>query len=352
MIKEFPTEILSERHHLTDQQLSDLFGRQVIIGGINDKISGLETVNAFIMITDELRRTGVDYLTLKGPLLSWRLYKDPVRRRYRDIDILVDAGSVQAVTAVLQKAGYVPDGPSWPCNEKLRKLMIRHRRHISYSHPVRLVIFEIHWRFLADCPVSHGRLDEIIKENEKEIEFAGRNFKVLSNDLELLFLIIHGGLHSWFRLKWLLDVDTYLKTQTINWDNFRYLASELRADRLVRLCKSIHQIYFPWGPDIPIQVQGKASETLVKHCRKMIENEIPDPTSLKEIARTIYYSSISFPGMRYKLDVLSNYLYVSEFFSSNGSYNLLTVSWFFIKRFFRLTTTREALAPSPWGKVG
>jgi hypothetical protein len=45
--------------------------------------------------------------------------------------------------------------------------------------------------------------------NLSQLSFAGRTFTVLNPELDLLYLVIHGGLHGFFRLKWLVDIKIF-----------------------------------------------------------------------------------------------------------------------------------------------
>ena len=90
-----PPEILKSRHRLSAEQINLLAGGRVIEESYEEKAGTLVKVAEFIKVTDLLRAGGIDFIPLKGPLLSFRLYGDATTRRYGDIDILVDPASME-----------------------------------------------------------------------------------------------------------------------------------------------------------------------------------------------------------------------------------------------------------------
>lgn len=69
-------------------------------------------------VRDLLERAGIRYLTVKGPALAVLTTGDVGARGYGDVDVLVDPGSVAAVTDLLEESGWrstvpLPDPTGW-----------------------------------------------------------------------------------------------------------------------------------------------------------------------------------------------------------------------------------------------
>jgi hypothetical protein len=142
------------------------------------------------------------------------------------------------------------------------------------------------------------KLDSLIAANLSEITFEGRSFRVLSTELELLYLVMHGGIHSWRRLKWLVDINTFLINFKIDREKFHAMAAELRASRLVSLANYLLSVYFPAGPTIPWN--NEKIRFMKSHTNRRI-NSADEPENVKMKLNRLRFSFICYPGWRYKL---------------------------------------------------
>ncbi len=315
-ITDISPEILKERHRLSPRQINSLFGREVIQESLEEKKAALETVAEFIRVTDALREEGISFIPLKGPLLSYRLHADATFRFYRDLDILVDVADINITAFILEKLGYGAETAAWPKESRRQKRIIVHTNEFSFFNPAKQLVIELHWRLLKIPVVSFSRLGELVRENTMILNFTGRSFSVLSNEMELLYLAVHGGTHWWNRLKWHTDIDAFLKTRTIDWKRFAGLTSELKAGRMVALCNEMLAEYIPGGSIIP-DVEP-ACPFMVKFSHKMIRSQKELTADFySRIAYSIYYTLISFPGIKYKVKVIRDYLFVLEYYGSN-----------------------------------
>jgi len=336
-IRDIEPEILKGHHRLGAQQINSLLGEGVAEERIEDKLVALEMVNEFIRITDALRDSAISFVPLKGPVLSYRLYGDPTARVYWDIDILVEASSLSKAADVLIGLGYLPESAEMLRNKREVKILARHTNELAFQNAVTKITVELHWRLLNVPPVSDSRLEDIIRMNSTVVEFAGRSFTVLNNELELLYLSIHGGLHWWHRLKWLVDIDDFLKIHKINKERFILLANEFKAWRIVGLCNEILGEYFPHCKKLP--VIGKAEKFMVIFSKKRIESQTePINDFYGRAFASVRYSLVSFPGLKYKLKTIRNYLFVVHYYGNNRF--LSTLPLFYVYGPLRLLAER------------
>lgn len=312
-------ELLKSRHRLTAQQINALFGRRIMAETIEEKIVVLELVNEFLVITDALRSDGISFIPLKGPLLSYRIYNDATFRHFRDLDILIDQRSIDRSIEILENSGYLLHEQGWSENRLTRKVWIDNHHHFTLEHPEKQVIIELHWHLLGNFGINLSNVKTLVQKNQSEVEFGGRHFKVLSNEMELLYMIIHGSLHFWGRLKWLYDVNSFNKNSTINYKKFKELTNGLNAGRLVALFNVIGKEYFP---DIQI-IDGfnTVPKYMIRYSLKRIkEEDYKNPENIKTIIQGLRFTIMSFTGIRFKSRSFKSYFLSSLFFGRIGSF--------------------------------
>ncbi len=318
-IKYISPEILRDYHRLSLRQVNSLFGVVVFPEVIEERIKEFEIVKEYLSIYDGLYAEKIGFIPLKGPVLSYRLYEDATTRNYNDIDILIEEQNIVRTKAYFEETGYRIDYIVWPEAKVLQQRLIRHINHISVSNPEKGITIEIHWRLLRTPAISFSAFGNLVNQNLTTLSFAGRSFSVLNNELELLYLIIHGGLHFWMRLKWLLDVDIFLKTQKIDWERFSQLTNDLKADRMLALCREIYNEYFTEGIDI--FCNSSVSHRMIDYSRKrIIDERKTDSGSLKWVFQNFWFTLIAFPGIRYKIRHINNFLFMSIYSGRIGSF--------------------------------
>ncbi|MBN1670758.1 MAG: nucleotidyltransferase family protein [Kiritimatiellae bacterium] len=162
---------------------------------------------------------GVQAIPFKGPVLAARLYGDVSRRRFTDLDFLVEARDMRRAKDALSAAGYRP------------------RLDLTEAEE------QAHWRAGWECALfgPDGRYSvEIdsglaarhfgvtldvaaLKAERVELEVDGRPVRALSAENLLPILCVHGTKHLWRRLIWSADVCALLAA-----------ASELDAETVLR----------------------------------------------------------------------------------------------------------------------
>lgn len=312
-VRDIAYDVLLQRHRLTSRQVNLLLGERVLAEDVNGKLADLETLDEFIRVADAFNAAGMVFIPLKGPVLSYRLYGDATTRYYRDLDILVEWHQAGMADEILSGLGYAACSPPWPAEKKHQQRLMKHTNQLSYEHISTHRIIELHWRLLDVTPVSNRRLEEIIRCNTMPFSFAGRSFTVLSDEMELLYLVIHGGLHFFRRLKWLVDADLFLRTREIDRDRFTALACELKASRLIALFRAIQSIYFPGHTTIP------CSSLPIRYMVTLSERKIgstgdDEHDTIRGIMQSLFYRLIAFPGIRYKVRTVLNFMFVPEYY--------------------------------------
>lgn len=336
-IKDISPEILISRHRLSVQQVNSIYNKSLVKESIENKVKNLQVVNEFLRIADALKNERIDFIPLKGPLLSFRLYNDPTYRSFNDLDLLVSPEDITRAISKLNQLGYKSESGEWPGKPHSQNNIIRHSNEYPFIKTDTGQLVELHWNLLPNLVVDQPTLKQLIVTNITEINFAGRTFKVFADELELLFLVMHGGSHWWRRLKWLIDISVSIKNRDLNWGKYHELESALKAHRMTALCNSMLTEYFPECPLIPGSIS--ANKFLVGFSKKRIlSQKETDEDFYQRIVKSVYYSLISYPGLQHKIRTIRSYLFVKEYYKENRLFSFLPL--FYIYGPFKLFLKR------------
>ena len=263
-------DILYNRHRLSYPQIDSLLGTNHKELYQKDIIENFKVIREFIVVTDEFRKMDIRFITLKGPLLSQRIYRNATYRRYRDLDILIDLKDIPLVYRYLITMGYCPEY-KLPEDEKGRQFLYNYMKHIPFIHPKTKVIFEIHWQILELKDLFETNFNYIYQHISINYVYMNKNFQILNKEYDLIYLLIHGSMHRWQRLKWLVDIKDYMLSTSFDWLEINKLAQKYKASGVIPLYNSIATIYLPDSPTICIDL--KIPAFLVKICVTYIESD-------------------------------------------------------------------------------
>ncbi|MBE0674513.1 MAG: nucleotidyltransferase family protein [Bacteroidales bacterium] len=302
-------EELYFRHQLSHQQIDELLGENRSAEYPASKAQYLSILNAFNVVTGLFESEAIEFIPQKGPMLSYRLYGDPIYRAYNDLDFLIRTENIPDAVELLMRNGFHSPFYRFPEDNCRRKLLLRHTNELFLRSPALDAGVELHWSMFNARITSTAEHDRLLAENKMTINFNGKNYKVLKEELELLFLVIHGGMHAWGKLKWLLDIVVFLEKCPFDQDTFLLLTRKLKAQRMVALCNSMLIRWFPGTRLLPSE--GVAPLFLERFAKK--QASMPDrKKSVKEHLAFFAYTWSAFPGARYKLDLVCRNLYATD----------------------------------------
>lgn len=177
-----------------------------------------ETVKIAKLFTEK----GIKFLVLKGSPLALKLYGEISLRPAKDIDILVEPQDLRKAGAILEEAGYQHYRAGLPTTPRQTKGYLEKAKHVCYFHPGHKVYVELHWK-IHQVQLKFDALSEL---RTNTIEIAGCPVPVLTNEEWLLFLMLHGCNHRWFRLRWLCDIERFIKDPDLDWAKVILLARQ------------------------------------------------------------------------------------------------------------------------------
>jgi hypothetical protein len=268
----------------------------------HNRILGMQQIGFFLEITNLLRGHGIEFINLKGPLLSEHIYGDPTYRTSRDFDILVEPNQVNQTLQFLKNEGFHYPDFEWPKSKKKQKIVLHFLNQIEMVHEESGVMIEIHWKLFSTRITDQKKLERLIPENIETVEFGGTELNRFSKEFELFYLIVHGGIHAWFRLKWLVDIHEILDRKTFNWEKFHRIISDCNAQKLVPICNVMLLEYFPEGNRIPdaTPVPKNLANIALEQCR---QPEGDPHITRANTSKLLFYRMNLFPSIQYKADV-------------------------------------------------
>ena len=178
-----------------------------------------ETVRIFRCFQEN----GVRALSLKGPALAADLYGSVSLRPSKDIDILVDDAQLEKAQELLEKLGYQwqmdRSGLTTPKRLALYKRYYHHWEYVNAEG----VAVELHWT-LQCLP----RPFESLYSARGVAALSGFTVPVMGDADRLVYLIVHGVKHGFYRLRWLMDLRILCLRGGIDYDGVFRLFREMR----------------------------------------------------------------------------------------------------------------------------
>lgn len=300
-------DYLHSRHRLSHQQIDSWLGENRAKEFLPEKLRQLKTVKNFLFVTGLLTKDNISFTCFKGPLLSYRIYNDPTVRISNDIDLLIDKKMIIRVMDILTKNGFLlSEEIFWPQKKIQQELLVDYIKHLSFYNQELNIIVEVHWVLMLELPVAQKKIRQIIAENLTEIKFSGRTFSVFSPEFELLYLLIHGAIHGWSRLKWLVDIHDYPISE-LDVHKFEKLVGRLRAWRIVGQANSLLNHFFK--TQMPFHRKKYVPSYVIRYALGFIKDDNAQRLLTREMAINYRYLWFLFPGVGYKFQLLSGTLF-------------------------------------------
>ncbi|WP_194778162.1 nucleotidyltransferase family protein [Pararhodonellum marinum] len=296
-------EKLYHRHRLSHRQIDDLLGVAHQGDEMAEKVTQLEKLRFFFQVAQDLIKANIWFVVLKGPLLSQRLYKDPTYRYYKDFDFLLNPEDVTQAIELLEQAGLKPLNFHWPKSISQQNKVLGYLNQINLVNEETGLSIELHWKLFHWKVVAPSAMREHILSNTEELTLSGIQFKVLSPEFELLYLIIHGGLHAWFRLKWLVDIQVFLRLGLIDVGKFKKLVRDFKAEKIVALAAALLEDQLQNRTNLGFQKYLDHSTFVFCQERLLSEHELPYH-DIHSFRKHLQYKWRLFPNMSYKLSLL------------------------------------------------
>ena len=288
------------------------------------KLHAMKLTAQLIRIVKLCREQRIEVICLKGPVLSWQLYRDIARRHIIDLDLLVKHQDIEKVHHLLVRSGYAPVHPELFSSTLHWRVFKQSKHHILYHHQEKSIHLEIHFRLFKNFHVFPN--PELKAWNNLEsIVYAGVKLNTLAAIDNILFLFVHASIHKWHLLKWLTDLVQLCHSQPLDWEKLFERAGEVGLERpvLQGMLLLNHLFAVPLPGNFSQFPVSKPVIKLTHHALKVInESRETEKYGFFFAVRERLYLLKLKKGMKYKLR------YLRDLFYLDSHRNLLRLPWF------------------------
>jgi hypothetical protein len=195
-----------------------------------------------------MEKGGVELMTFKGPVLSWKAHRDVAWRQAGDLDLLVPPDRVDTADRLLSELGYQMAVPGRPLSAVQASRYRARCPHYVYFNSQQQSTIELHWRLMFNPALLPLGFEELY--GRREIVSLG-NFALptFCEADSFLHLCVHGAQHAWAFLSWVYDVAALQSSGTLDWAPIISTARRFGVERLVAqasaLCERLLETPMP-----------------------------------------------------------------------------------------------------------
>lgn len=179
--------------------------------------TGMKQAAELVWLTKLFEQHDVKFLAFKGIAFLKLMGLELHQRHHGDIDILLlDNTDLWKVDQHVRTLGYRRSHPeeTIALNKKQKNMFLLLKKDLVYWHPEKEIRLEVHFKLFINeytLPIS---TPEYYK-NRSEIDINAHKIPVMNKNDYLSYLLIHGSISHWFRLKWLCDIAHISNTPNI-----------------------------------------------------------------------------------------------------------------------------------------
>lgn len=248
-----------------------------------------------------LESNNIPCIPLKGPMLSFLLYKDINTRQFSDLDILIHPSNIKSTCSLLSSLGFnlVDD-----IDIELFDFIKDYFYDFTFINKHNNLVVELHWALdKKNTILQHTTL---LFESSYPMRFNSSDIDQLQTDIQLLYLCLHGSKHRWERFEWMCDVDRLIRQNEISWNHLLDLAinSNSKNKYLLGLKIVIHYLNTPIRDEKTINLLSSRSlRKLTKIVITLIDNNYfmkskPSGIRWQELIVTYYLQDTLFDKIK------------------------------------------------------
>lgn len=192
-------------NYLNKSEMPAKFIKPLSIVRKNDLYRIFKKIRMLISIHELFRTNGLQFLTIKGPILSLQLFDDIALRNSSDLDILVPENQAQQSFELLRSNGFTQTWPPPGLSPKKLAYFKKNVKDFVFQVPGDIWNVEVHWK--SEGPQNFSRTYDLF-ERPSLVTAQGKAFQTLNPPRNIIYLAWHGYKHGWARLHWLLDILT------------------------------------------------------------------------------------------------------------------------------------------------
>ncbi|MCK9372323.1 MAG: nucleotidyltransferase family protein [Sulfuricurvum sp.] len=218
-------------------------------------VTNMKMSGELVRLINLLNTHAIDSLPFKGPILADTAYGGINFRQCVDLDIFVKKEDFPRISKLLIREGYTTDIPLiYTQNSAFLKRVC----DWGFRNQHNQVYTEIHWNLFPDWfSRDINRLD--VWKERRTVTLHNTPMTTMGNEDLLLYLCMHGTKHIWMRLRWIMDVDRFVrKVNDLDWDAIEGKAERVGGKTMLLLGLSLSQTLFstPLPKSIQFQIES------------------------------------------------------------------------------------------------
>jgi hypothetical protein len=223
----------------------------------------MKAIQHCLLLSDVLKRfnrAGIFVMPLKGQILSFALYGDVGLRQTLDMDLEVPREDLARAQECLVSKDWHLERTFFPMSSRQWDSFLRNEQHINFIHAETGRMLELHWRNQWESP------DATRARSARSFPsvWQGCSIQAMHASDMTLYLCSHGGLHEWFRAKWLGDL---ARAHTLGLLDWKAAWEEGRRSRQTRVLLAgiylLEQLYGLPRPELPAEAWQEPSRRLI-----------------------------------------------------------------------------------------
>lgn len=212
-----------------------------------------------IRLGRELTKAGIPYAVVKGVPVAVAAYGGATKRQCKDIDLWVDLADWERALVVMEACGYRQTRPDYPLNGFKRDYYINRNHDFEFFNPEKKIQVELMFR------VSYLGVDfpNLARLPVSTINISNNPVMTLDDNYHLLLLIVHGAIHAWHRLRWLLDIYLLIEQHKVDLSKLLALSEQFDCRHMVIQCLwLLNKVFNLRNPEIIEQITAINSKDL------------------------------------------------------------------------------------------
>jgi hypothetical protein len=165
----------------------------------------LTHISWLVEMADLFTQNGIAAIPLKGCCLAARYYDDVSSRHAGDIDLLVAPADLARADRILKQVGCVQISSKThdtvPESFVEDQHFVHHQSYLTRNG----IALELHFRLNQNPSLLPLQVSDIAARATL-VRLGNTDLRTLPDDLQFLFLAIHGARHEWERLQWIYDI--------------------------------------------------------------------------------------------------------------------------------------------------
>ena len=194
-----------------------------------DKLYIFTMATETVRIARYFQNNSIDHCFVKGTLLNVHVYDGLDTRPCRDIDVLVNTDHYAHAERGLLALGYQKKLPAYELKGFKKTYYMQHKHDMAFYHPGLKILVELHFN-LGYFGLNFFPFPAIERSS---IQLFNTNVQAPSDDYHVLYLMLHGAVHAWNRLRWLQDIAVFIERDKCDLNRIMALATQINCQHIV-----------------------------------------------------------------------------------------------------------------------